>query len=412
MSDATEHIAGWEAAGLIDRATADRLRAAQGTATASDHAAATGVAPSTPSHQRSAASALFGPSVTIAEVFAYLGGAFLLAAWSSFMTRSSGPDGEAGVVLGVMALLAAGVLGVLGLRLMTGGERASRASGVAFLLVSSYVAAAAAAFGNEAGLDWPVLGVVSSVVGLATATALRVVHPSVLTQVGVLSWMTALGVSLLAWLQVSFFPENYSPETGLPTPGGPDPLLLVLANAAWWLATAVIIALIGLREARIAERDADQAAGRRAAISRFWAGLVAVIGLATAISRSTTLANGEYGRVVEPWIGDLALVVLSVILVERAFRRDATSFIYAAALGLLIALTDFNLAYLSDSTEVALLIEGLILLGVGVAADRLRRRVGRDGAPPADVPPVDAPGLEPPGAEPPPRDAEQNPVAG
>ena len=28
MSDATEHIAGWEAAGLIDRETADRLRAA------------------------------------------------------------------------------------------------------------------------------------------------------------------------------------------------------------------------------------------------------------------------------------------------------------------------------------------------------------------------------------------------
>ena len=28
MSDALDHIAAWEAAGLIDRATADRLRAA------------------------------------------------------------------------------------------------------------------------------------------------------------------------------------------------------------------------------------------------------------------------------------------------------------------------------------------------------------------------------------------------
>ena len=111
-----------------------------------------------------------------------------------------------------------------------------------------------------------------------------------------------------------------------------------------------------------------------------------MLGLAQAVTRSAGSANGEYGRVVEPWIGDLALVVLSAILVERAFRRDATSFIYAAALGLMIALTDFNLTYLSGSTEVALLIEGLILLAVGVVADRLRRRIGRGDAPEAEPP--------------------------
>ena len=79
------------------------------------------------------------------------------------------------------------------------------------------------------------------------------------------------------------------------------------------------------------------------------------------------------------------MLVLAAVLVERAFRRDATSFIYAAALGLIVALTDFNVSYLSNSTEIALLIEGLILLGVGVAADRLRRRIGRSG----DAPPVE-----------------------
>jgi len=390
MSDATEHIAGWEAAGLIDRETADRLRAASDSPAVRDMPAAATTSP------RSAAAALFGPSVTISEVFAYLGGAFLLAAWTSFMSRIDGSNGEPGVVLGAMALLAAGVLGVIGLRLMGGGERASRASGVAFLLVSTYLATAAAAFGNAAGLDWPALGVVGSVAGLATAIALRYIHPSVLTQVGVLAWLTGLGVSMLAWLQVTLFPENFSPETGLPTSTGPDPLFLVAAIAAWWFATAVGIALIGLREARIAQRDADPGAGRRAAISRFWAGLVAVLGLWQAISRSSGFANGEYGRVVEPWIGDVALLVLSAILVERAFRRDATSFIYAAALGLLIALTDFNVTYLSNTTEAALLIEGLILLAVGFAADRLRRRIGRD----------DGPKLDAPGVEPPPREAE------
>ena len=88
------------------------------------------------------------------------------------------------------------------------------------------------------------------------------------------------------------------------------------------------------------------------------------------------------------------MLALSAILVERAFRRDATSFIYAAALGLMVALTDFNLTYLSDTTEVALLIEGLILLAVGLAADRLRRRIGRDGAQPVE--PLVEPGTEPP----------------
>ena len=45
----------------------------------------------------------------------------------------------------------------------------------------------------------------------------------------------------------------------------------------------------------------------------------------------------------------------------------------------MVALTDINVSYLSDSTAAALLVEGLILLGVGLAADRLRRRVGEVG---------------------------------
>jgi hypothetical protein len=387
MSDANAHIAGWEAAGLIDRATADRLRAAEA---GTPHDPGSETAPTTAAGQpRSSVAALFGPGVTIAEVFAYLGGAFLLAAWSSFMARANGPTSEPQLAIGTMALIAAAVLAALGVRLGRGDERASRAAGVAFLLVASYVGIAAAAFADLAGLDWPASGVVASGVALAVAVLLRIVHPSVLTQVGVLGWVTGLAASTLAWLQVTIFPENISPETGLSTTSGPDPILLVLASAAWWLVTAVIIALIGLREARAAERGADHGAGRRAAVSRFWAGLVAVAGMAMAVTRSAASANGAYGRVLEPWMGDLALLVLAAVLVERAFRRDATSFIYAAALALVVALTDFNVSYLSGSPEVALLVEGLILLGVGVAADRLRRRVGRPGEEPPPRPSPD-----------------------
>ena len=375
MSDPGEHIAAWEAAGLIDRATADRLRAA----------ATDAPPPLRDTHdadptiqRRSAAAAMFGPSVTISEVFSYLGGAFLLAAWSSFMSRAAGGQNDPELALGAMALVAAVVLVGFGLRMRGGSERTSRAAGVAFLLAATYVGGAVTAFAIFAGLDWPAIGVIGSGAALATAVALRVIHPSVLTQVGVLTWVTAFSVAILQFLQVTIFPEDFSNETGLPNLTGPDPMILVLASAAWWLTTAVIIGLVGLREARSGEHDHDPGPARRAAVSRFWAGLTAVIGLATAVSRSIYLGNGEYGRVLEPWVGDLALLVLSAVLIERAFRRDATAYIYAAAIGLIVALTDFNVSYLSDSTEVALLIEGLILLGVGVAADRLRRRVGHD----------------------------------
>ena len=155
----------------------------------------------------------------------------------------------------------------------------------------------------------------------------------------------------------------------------------MVVSAAWWLAFAVLIGLIGLRESRSAERGDDAMAARRAGTSRLWAGLVAVIGLATAVTRSDFLADDTYGRVLEPWVGDLGLLLLSVVLIERAFRRDATSYIYAAALGLIVGLSDFNFTYLSDSTESGLFIEGVILLGAGLAADRLRRRIVRQEQP-------------------------------
>jgi hypothetical protein len=99
--------------------------------------------------------------------------------------------------------------------------------------------------------------------------------------------------------------------------------------------------------------------------------------LAAAVTHNGSLGNGEYGRILSPWIGDLALLILCVMLVERAFRRNANAFIVAAAIGLIVALTDFNFSYLSQSTDLGLLIEGAILLAVGFAGDRLRRRIDR-----------------------------------
>jgi hypothetical protein len=319
---------------------------------------------------------MFGPSVTVAEVFGYLGGGFLIAAWSAFMATTASSSGDPEITLGILGLLAVGVLTALAIRLRLGDERSSRAAGVLLLVALCFVSGSAASLLSGAGVEWPLVAVVSSAVVVLVAVGYRVLHPSALTQVGVLASLTALAASVLVWLQETIFPRTFNETTGVVTQSGPDPILLVVASAAWWLVIALGMGLLGLAEARNAENTTDPTAWSRAAITRFWAGLVAVIGLSVSITTSMQSANGESIRLLEPIVGAVALLILSAVLVERAFRREATSYIYAAALGLMIALTDINVSYLSDSTPAALLVEGLILLGVGLAADRLRRRVG------------------------------------
>ncbi len=375
MADGLEHIATWQAAGLIDAATADRLRAAE-------------IAPSKPTPAPMSASArIFGPSVSVEEVFGYLGGAFLIASWSAFMASTVAGMADPNVTLAIMGLLAAAVMTGFAMRLRRGGERSSRAAGVVLLVALGFVSGSAYALASGDGYDWQVTSVVVSTTVLLAAVAYRLLHPTVLTQVGLLAALTALAGSLLAWLQQALFPTTVSETTGLASSSGPDPIILVIASAAWWLLVAVGIGLLGLAEARGAGRSSDPTSSSRAAVTRFWAGVLAVVGLWSAVSRSGTSAVGE-GRVLEAVVGDMAMLILCAVLVERAFRRDATSYIYAAALGLIVALTDFNVSYLSDSAAAALLVEGLILIGVGIGADRLRRRI-RQGGPTAPADPAD-----------------------
>src|SRR2546423_8716919 len=89
MSDTKvlERIAAWEAAGLIDATVAGRLRAAE----MGRPADAPGPAAVHPA--QGVVAAIFGPAVTIAEMFAYLGGIFLLAAWYAAIVRIAGSAG-------------------------------------------------------------------------------------------------------------------------------------------------------------------------------------------------------------------------------------------------------------------------------------------------------------------------------
>ena len=60
----------------------------------------------------------------------------------------------------------------------------------------------------------------------------------------------------------------------------------------------------------------------------------------------------------EPWIADL-VIILAAVLIERAFRAVVGGVPGGrASLALIIALTDLNASYLTDSSRPASSIEG------------------------------------------------------
>jgi hypothetical protein len=389
MDAVLERIAAWEADGLIDAATAMRLRVNE---TGRPDAAEVTTDETPPVARRgpSSLAQIFGPGVAIGEVFAYLGGAFLLGAYNGFLVRMTGSgSGSRELTLAVGFALAALALTGIGVFLRTGDARRGRAAGVVFAVAVGHAAAAGAALAATYDLQFQLASLVAALVATAVAVGLRGLHPSVMTQFSLLASLTGLGGAILAWVEWMVVPEPVYGEFGVDVTGRPDPIILLIVAAAWWLGVALLLGLLALVEAR--RGDDDPSAARRAGLTRLWAGFVAVVGLASAVMRSDYVASpiGDYGRVLEPWIGDAALLVLAAILVERAFRRDANAYVFAAALAVVTALTDFNFTYLSSSTEVGLLIEGVILLGAGFAADRLRRRVGH--SEPTDEPTM-APG--------------------
>jgi hypothetical protein len=209
---------------------------------------------------------------------------------------------------------------------------------------------------------------------LAVAVAFRAYLPAVVTHLGVLAAATTLVSTVLNWINSVLAPQPfYAYYLDTPAPRtGVDPLILAIAQAAAWAATALVFGLVGLREAL----SDTPAAGRRAGVSRAWAGTTLVVGIASALNATAYAGGYEWHRVLEPWIAAAVVLTACVVLVERAFRREASAFVYPAALGLIIAATDLNITYLSDSIEVGLLIEGCILLAAGIVADRLRRRIG------------------------------------
>lgn len=370
-----DRIDRWQTAGLIDAATADRLRAAEAAGPTRTVQAPADAAPAAPSAIGSAVE-VFGPGVTVVEMFAYLGTAFLLAAVAAFFARIGSGSVHAQAILGAGAGVEAVLLAVIGLVLRSGTPRRRRGAGIAFVASVVAVGSAVSLIGGTVGLDGAAQAIVTAAVAGAAALVFRLLLPSLTTELAILVSITTLSSSLLAWIESVVVPPPiyFGAQPALtPTPTGPDPLILVVGAAVWWLATAFLFGVVALIEAHRGRRDPS--AQRRAGVVRLWAGLTAVLGLFYAVSEATYSGTGPGVRSVEPVIGDLAVLVLAAILAERAYRRESSAFVFAAAAGCIVALSDLDASYLGGTPDVGLLLEGAILLGVGMAAETLRRRV-------------------------------------
>ncbi|TAK01799.1 MAG: DUF2157 domain-containing protein [Chloroflexota bacterium] len=352
-------IDAWVGAGLIDEATATRLRAAEAAAPPEP------VGASAPASRRRTfpLGAVFGPGVSVGEMFGYLGGAFVLAAWLTMVAQTTRP----GQAYGVLA--AAVVLAVLGIAARTQSPRLTRAAGVAFLVAGASLFGGTYLLIASPSETSAQPQVVAAAVWLVAAVAFRRLHRALLAQLGLIVAIVVAAAVSMRWLEeIIFGPVRFDIE---PEPDSPARVVLL---ALGWLIAAVVLGVLGLVEAR----GTDPATRTRAALTRLAAGLTAVLGTATAVFASGYLEGNDYGRLIEPVLGDAALMVVSAVLLQRAFWRQASSYVYPAALGVVIGLSDLNAQYLSTatSTEFALLVEGLILLAAGLGFDRLRRRVG------------------------------------
>jgi hypothetical protein len=385
MGDARviERIEAWEAIGLIDHETADRLRSAERAAPA------LGLDGSV--RGPSVVAAFFGPAVTVAELFAYIGTAFVLAAWHTILPSFAFRDSVSGAAPIFALLLAqyaipAIVFSIAGLFATGGHERQRRFAGVAFGVATWHIfqtvqvglQPSQAVLQN--GLSWDPAAVLAAVAAVVAALVYRRVHPAVLTQIALLAAVAFLVSRLLQVVEGQW----YWPSVG--SDGTVDAGLArarVGLTIVWWLGCALVFGLVARYERRraAAAPDLDDgAAARRATVSAWAAGLTAIAGTATAAMQSN--ANG---RALEAWLGDAAILGVGVLLLALAFRRGAGAYLYPGALGLIVALTDLNSSYVAEKVGVgvAFLVEGVILLGAGLLAERLRRRLGARGHGPA-----------------------------
>lgn len=361
-------IAAWEAEGLIEPETADLLRRRE-----ADEHEPVPIEISTTGHPSRVAAL----DVEAGEALIYLGSFFLLGAWLWFVGRFENPDS-----VGIGIAVAAVFYVLLGFATQRSADwRVRRSTGLWYLVGGLLVTAAVGLYtrrfetSSDAG---PALFIALS--WLVAAGLLRRHYASRLTQIGLIGAIVAVAGTGAFWTEDTFsignslghFTDDREPAPVLPAASD---AAQVLVRLAWVLAATLGIMSLAAIEIRRLGGPPD---GWRLAITRFCAGLVAVLGSWAAV---TPLSPEWFmdGAGLGPFIGDLLVLTVSGTLIWLAVARGAASYLYPGALGVLIGLSDLNRWYLEPQIELgpALLVEGVLLVGVGLLADRVRRRLSR-----------------------------------
>lgn len=356
-----ERIGAWQAAGIIDADMAERLRAAEATAAVE--------APVLPVPSSGLGSWL---RFSVTDLFAYLGVGFLLAAYYWGVSKVVGATWEDGTGWAMGVGIAAAVFLVVGYLGRERDDLVGRAAGP-LLLVGGFQIFFAVTF---LFVDIPSAALLTTVaatlVWVGAAMLARRALASLPTQVGLLAAIVSLAWAVSGWVgPILFGTPEYRNVAGYVA--GPNAARAV-AFIAWMLATAAAVGFIAEGEAHGSQADAG--AGRRASLSRFWAGMTAVIGTSMGM---IGLYRGFQERELPSFIGVGILLAVSGLLVVLALRRNATSYLIPAGLGVVIGLTDLNGQYVAADLGLgpALLLEGVALLGVGYGTELMRRRLAR-----------------------------------
>ena len=201
----------------------------------------------------------------------------------------------------------------------------------------------------------------------------RALIPVLASLVGLLAILLAhrirsgrlLALALVGWAFVVASDLREAISTLVLVNGSEDGYYALFENQAWalwWLLPAAGLYLYARRAAK--GSNADHA---RASITRIFGGL-ALIG--------AMLTSGIFSMDEFPFSA-VATLGVSLLLVLLALRERATAYLWPSAAGIFAALTVINGIYFSETLGLsgALLVEGLILLGVAGATFALRSRL-------------------------------------
>jgi hypothetical protein len=386
-----DRIAAWERSGAIDHELAKRLRAIEAAEAAAAPAEregeatppAPGPVPAYGTAVQTAPASRLRSSGFILEFFVYLGGLFVLLAWYAWFLNELPESEEArNRGIAVATFVPALVLGSAGWLLAArADERLRRAAAICFAVAVPSLGVAAWALLQVVGVardGGAAPEAAGAAIALALAVLARVRCPSAITQATLLATWGVFALTFARWVEVALWRPAYDPEWGdVVDRSADEQLVWNVVRLGWWWLVAAIPAIVMVRRP-------DRAPGHqsRDAVARVGIGVIAVLGSASAALATfdwTLPRGGE--PIFGPWLAAAIMVGVGAVFVVAARASGSRIHLVTAGAAILVALTYLNAELVVDAVgaPAALLVEGVILLGVATAGWAAGRFVTRRG---------------------------------